>query len=591
MADTRTIYLHTGAETFSSDPTDTQYKYLDMSDYDSLNPEYQSTIKLSNGVAGIYEDTKAKITLTFKGANSGRDERAEWVNKYAERINKISVSSTNNKGQVFNKSATVSYVEFIDTPYIDGVQVQIEVTMFGRWQSALSIIETVTEKYEGGSKAYLGEYTPDIPNSITNGDFSQDWAGWSQHKSWKITSIPTSPSGKQVAYTQTQDDSLVLELPFVQGKGVVIEFWAMGDLGGQAFHADLWGGEFSIDKVASTSWTKYTLKGVIGGGSQMFIRLVGGGTLFVSDFLVYSTGNLMLGTMNWGKDFDLRAFTRGDIDDDGLTILQGTPAWSGATYRPQLIADRGLWFPEKNYTFSTYVRNTSDTDTIVYPFADLTNISFTPSNTANPIKAHSDWTRLSTTIRFNNQVDLNNPLRWEAGDTVKNGFIQFKGYQLELGDIATNYSQAIDDLQIKQKPHYSYDYRYGKTTLLNQISLPKDKNRFMLAIDSNYTVATITLSAGGKRATISTSRLNTNSSISSDFVAYDITEFVDTDKFLLLTSGLVASVVWDNLASQYAVLYNIMNSVGDTPADISVTTTGGQHIPFKLYTYSVQDFI
>lgn len=333
MADTRTIYLHTGTETFSSDPTDTQYKYLDMSDYDSLNPEYQSTIKLSNGVAGIYEDIKAKITLTFKGANSGRDERAEWVNKYAERINKISVSSTNNKGQVFNKSATVSYVEFIDTPYIDGVQVQIEVTMFGRWQSALNIIETVTEIYEGGTKYYKTE---------------------SEHK-------------------ESKDNSAIVGL------------------------------------------------GKVG--------------------------------------------------------------------------------------FAIVGKNEND-------------------------------------------------------------------YQV-----------------VSSEPYYTYDYRYGKSTILNQISLPKDRNRFMLAIDSNYTLATITLSAGGKRATISTSRLNTNSSISSDFVAYDITEFVDTDKFLLLTSGLVASVVWDNLASQYAVLYNIMNSVGDTPADISVTTTGGQHIPFKLYTYSVQDFI
>lgn len=591
MADTRTIYLHTGTETFSSDPTDTQYKYLDMSDYDSLNPEYQSTIKLSNGVAGIYEDAKAKITLTFKGANSGRDERAEWVNKYAERINKISVSSTNNKGQVFNKSATVSYVEFIDTPYIDGVQVQIEVTMFGRWQSALSIIETVTEKYEGGSKAYLGEYTPDIPNSITNGDFSQDWAGWSQHNSWKITSIPTSPSGKQVAYTQTQDDSLVLELPFVQGKGVVIEFWAMGDLGGQAFHADLWGGEFSIDKVASTSWTKYTLKGVIGGGSQMFIRLMGGGTLFVSDFLVYSTGNLMFGTMNWGARFDMRNSKRVGVDDNGLTIAQTGGAWDSPTYMPINLNDFGNWYADKNYTFSTYIRNTSDTDVVVYAFADMANISGVGESSAHNLPAHTDWTRISTTIRASSQADLYNPLRWESDKEVSNGFIQLKGYQLEFGDVATSYSQAVDDLQVKQKPHYNYDYRYGKTTLLNQISLPKDRNRFMLAIDSNYTVATITLSAGGKRATISTSRLNTNSSISSDFVAYDITEFVDTDKFLLLTSGLVASVVWDNLASQYAVLYNIMNSVGDTPADISVTTTGGQHIPFKLYTYSVQDFI
>lgn len=332
MGDTRTIYLHTGIETFSSDPSDSQYMYLDMSDYDNLNPQYQSTIKLSSGVAGIYESTKAKITLTFKGENSGRDARADWVNKYAERINKISVNTTENKSAVFNKSAVVSEVEFIDTPYIDGSQVIIEVTMFGRWQSALTILETVSEKYEGGTKVYYSEYQ-------------------------EVTKSKTSRVG--------------------------------------------------------------------------------------------------------------------------------------------------------------------------YAYVGLA----------------------------------------------------------EVGD------DSIPDEQTINSNTYSYNYTYGKTTLQNQIALPKDRNRFMLAIDSQYSVATITLSANGKRATISTSRLSANSSLSSDFVAYDITAFVDTDKFLLLNSGLVASVVWDNLASQYAVLYQIMNSVGDIPADISVTTTGGQHIPFKLYTYSIQDFI
>lgn len=332
MGDTRTIYLHTGIETFSSDPSDSQYMYLDMSDYDSLNPQYQSTIKLSSGVAGIYESTKAKITLTFKGENSGKDARADWVNKYAERINKISVNTTENKSAVFNKSAVVSEVEFIDTPYIDGSQVIIEVTMFGRWQSALTILETVIETYEGGDKVYYSEYQ-------------------------EVTKRKTSIVGyAYVGLAKVGDDST--------------------------------------------------------------------------------------------------------LDEQTIT-----------------------------------------------------------SNT------------------------------------------------------------------------YSYNYTYGTTTLQNQIALPKDRNRFMLAIDSQYSVATITLSANGKRATISTSRLSANSSLSSDFVAYDITAFVDTDKFLLLNSGLVASVVWDNLTSQYAVLYQIMNSVGDTPADISVTTTGGQHIPFKLYTYSIQDFI
>lgn len=455
MADTRTIYLHTGIETFSSDPSDSQFLYLDMSDYDNLNPQYQSTIKLSSGVAGIYESTKAKITLTFKGENSGRDARADWVNKYAERINKISVNTTENKSAVFNKSAVVSEVEFIDTPYIDGAQVIIEVTMFGRWQSALTVLDTVSEKYEGGTKTYLGEY-----------------------------------------YEQVGGRNLLLNT----GKSIT-----------------------------------------------------GHGTNSVND---------------------------------------------------NFISQGGLWQLSNDMTVSDLVKTYGEGRNLVLSF-DWIVSSGVPSGEFVPQWANTPWTITEQKIKVSsentgNHFSISVPLSSEGYGMGEAKHISFRqdyltadititNLKLEL-DIETPWSPAPEKVEA-QIPHYTYNYTYGKTTLQNQIALPKDRNRFMLAIDSQYSVATITLSANGKRATISTSRLSANSSLSSDFVAYDITAFVDTDKFLLLNSGLVASVVWDNLASQYAVLYQIMNSVGDTPADISVTTTGGQHIPFKLYTYSIQDFI
>lgn len=451
MADTRTIYLHTGIETFSSDPSDSQYMYLDMSDYDNLNPQYQSTIKLSSGVAGIYESTKAKITLTFKGENSGRGDRADWVNKYAERINKISVNTTENKSAVFNKSAVVSEVEFIDTPYIDGAQVIIEVTMFGRWQSALTILDTVSEKYEGGTKTYLGDYVP----------YNQ-----SLGRNYILTS--------NLAKTETATDIFYTSIPtsIFSGKTITLSV------------------QLDYDDISSIS------------------------------------GNGRLGFLTY------------------LTSDSGNNQWIGAVNNPNV--------------------------------------------------GNSFHGRISATMSLKdiNIIDLlDNRLPWGIIiEGVVGSNVTVSNPKLAIEDKPSEYTVSPEEYELK-RPHYSYNYTYGITTLQNQIALPKDRNRFMLAIDSQYSVATITLSANGKRATISTSRLSANSSLSSDFVAYDITAFVDTDKFLLLNSGLVASVVWDNLASQYAVLYQIMNSVGDTPADISVTTTGGQHIPFKLYTYSIQDFI
>ncbi|MCT3078285.1 phage tail spike protein [Leuconostoc citreum] len=162
--------------------------------------------------------------------------------------------------------------------------------------------------------------------------------------------------------------------------------------------------------------------------------------------------NLLLGTQGWtGSVWE--NYTGIPVDPNNtynaLVIAETSSAWNSPKYKPQSIADRGLWVGDKDYVFSAYVRNTSDTDVIVYPFADLSNIAFTPSNTANSIKAHSDWTRVSTILHVNNQVDLNNPLRWESDTSVTTGKIQFAGYKLEEGNILTDWSPAPEDTDTK----------------------------------------------------------------------------------------------------------------------------------------------
>jgi len=328
MTDTRTIYLHTAGTTFSSDPSDTGYKYLDMSDYDSLNPEYSSTVRLSGGVIGLYGDYSVKITLTFEGENSGRDERADWVNSYSQDINKISVATTPDKSKTFNKACSVSSIEMVDTNYLNGAQVIISVTLFGRWQSALSYRPTLTETYIGGTKKY---------NQLF--------------------------------------------------KGVVDGTWAV-------------------------------------------------------------------------------------------------------------------------------------------------------VNAA--------------------QVGL-----------AKVGYVGSDG----------------------QSQTYKYDYQYGSSTILNQLTLPIDKNRFIIAIEPNYLTGSIKLSNTRYTAEISSSNLSATNGVSSDFITYNTGDFDNVSQFTLLQSGYVASTVWDNISDQYAVLYSIMNTINNDPANISVTNEVGQHIPFSLYVYSIQDFI
>lgn len=333
MADTRTIYLHTEDTIFTSDPTDTDYTYLDMSEYDSLNPEYSSTIRVQDGVIGVYDDYDVKITLTFTGRNSGRDERADWVNKYGHKIKQISVATTSTKSYVFNKSATVSSIEMIDTEFVNGAMVVINLTLFGRWQSSLNWQQTHTEEYSGGTKKY---YMP-------------------------------------------------LEIP--------------------------------------------------------------------------------------------------DYTDTALTNYA--------------------------YTDAALVGNVKDTP--------------------------------------------------------------------ELFDAETN--------------KYTYNYKYGSTIMRNQIELDPDKNRFIIVIEPNYKSGSITLANEEHSSTITSSNLSSTSGISSDFITYTTGLFNNTNKFTMLDKGYVASTVWDNISDEYAKLYSITNTLNTDPANINVTNEAGQHIPFNLYVYSVQDFI
>lgn len=332
MSDTRTIYLHTSDTTFSSDPIDTNYTYLDMSDYDSLNPTYSSTIKVAGGVVGLYEDYTAKITLTFKGQNSGRDERADWVNKYSQLIRQISVATTPNKDILFNKRCAVSSIQMVDTNYVDGAQVEIELTLFGRWQSTLLSQPTVTETYDGGTKKYNRHIeVPDITTTARVGS----------------------------AYVGTA-------------------------------------------KVGDT-------------------------------------------TTPTDRSFDIQA--------------------------------------------------------------------------------------------------------------------------------------------------YHYNYQYGTTTTLNQLVLDPDKNRFIIAIDPNYVKGTITLSNGTYSVKISSTNLTNTNGISSDLITYSTGDFDNLTQFTLLQNGYVASTVWDNISENYATLYSIINTINTKPADINVSNDAGQHVPFTLLVYSIQDFI
>ena len=158
MADTRTIYLLTPETVFCSDPNvNNGMVYLDMSEFDNLNPTRGTIVAGMSGAVSSYEPYDASIVLTF----DSREARAAWIQENGDRVYQIAVANTLNQARVYNKKCAITSFEFLENSYINGIQTKITLKLFGKWQSSLSKLELNTGVYTGGTKEYtVGTSSP-----------------------------------------------------------------------------------------------------------------------------------------------------------------------------------------------------------------------------------------------------------------------------------------------------------------------------------------------------------------------------------------------------------------------------------------------
>ncbi|MED3950379.1 carbohydrate binding domain-containing protein, partial [Priestia aryabhattai] len=199
--------------------------------------------------------------------------------------------------------------------------------------------------------------------------------------------------------------------------------------------------------------------------------------------------NLLLGTGDWSGG-SARWNQKGTVTPDayrGTIIASTSKAWTSPEYKLQ---NAGILQVGKTYTFSTYVRNTSDTDTTVayYYQPSMTQ----PYAVSTSLPAHTDWTRVSTTFKvIGDPTTTSYALHWDSQKDVTNGYIQFAGYKLEEGNVATDWTPAPEDAP-------SNDSQLVHKT--NNETLAGDK-----ALVGNTTLATTTILAGNYGLRVTTS--------------------------------------------------------------------------------------
>lgn len=153
--------------------------------------------------------------------------------------------------------------------------------------------------------------------------------------------------------------------------------------------------------------------------------------------------NLLLGTSDWSGGSS-RWNQRGTVTSTtyrGTLIAATSAAWTSPVY---MIQNAGILQVGKTYTFSTYVRNTSDTDTQVTSYYDAGIVK--PNAYKITLPAHTDWTRVSTTFSvIKDPTTSTSGLRWEGENSLSNGQIQFAGYKLEESNVPTDWTPAPED--------------------------------------------------------------------------------------------------------------------------------------------------
>lgn len=160
--------------------------------------------------------------------------------------------------------------------------------------------------------------------------------------------------------------------------------------------------------------------------------------------------NLLLGTADWkSPNFDGRG-TLTSTKFGGMAIAETSTVWISPRYNLLSLVSQGYIKTNTPYVFSTYVRNTSDNTIKVAPYGNPTIMGGT--GTSQTVEAHGDWKRVYTVFNFNgiptttNSTGNNGYIRWETGDAVVNGKLQFAGYKLEQGNVPTDWTPAPEDV-------------------------------------------------------------------------------------------------------------------------------------------------
>lgn len=306
--------------------------------------------------------------------------------------------------------------------------------------------------------------------------------------------------------------------------------------------------------------------------------------------------NLLLGTTNWTDN--TRWNQRNTVTTNtyrGMVIASTSSAWTSPVY---LMQNAGILQVGKTYTFSTYVRNTSDTNTQVTSYYDSGII--TPNAYKISLPAHTDWTRVFVTFKIiKDPATSNLGLRWEGENQLTNGFIQFAGYKLEEGNIPTDWTPAPEDIetqlsQVKLTADGVYQTVNNPQTGLNTRVSTAEGNISTIKSNVDGMSNTVTQTANGLTQEIADRKTGDSNTLQAgkDFTTSQITSY-DTgmqSRLAQVSDGIMATVNSSNFVVDSSFVNGTDNwnkfGEGEWKIDVNNTYYGVRFIAFNNFNHA-----
>lgn len=277
--------------------------------------------------------------------------------------------------------------------------------------------------------------------------------------------------------------------------------------------------------------------------------------------------NLLIGSQNYSGTAWNGQANLIQSDFQGLTSSSNDYEWGGPKYSTSSLEAQGsITSVGTEYIFSAWFKNTGTSDTDIYFFGENTSRD---NDFIATIPAKSGWIRVSTRpFKFTKTSGLTGVIKFENAMAIQNGVVKQAGLKLEIGNVATDWTPAPEDIdtqlaQVKITADGVYQTVNDPKTGLNTRVSTAEGNIDTIKSNVDGMSNTVTKTANGLTQEISDRQTGDSNTLQAgkDFTTSQIKNY-DTgmqSQINQMSDGILATVATTNLVIDSSLISQLDN--------------------------------